>query len=111
MSNKTNQKDSSSKTKVIVGIIIAILVLAIIGSGLFVLKKRTPKSEESVTISNSSDFIVKDVQFKDKSLNLKVGETVTLDIVVEPDSISCQGRCKRKNNRICTGQHYCYGNS
>ncbi len=87
MSNKTNQKDSSSKTKVIVGIIIAILVLAIIGSGLFVLKKRTPKSEESVTISNSSDFIVKDVQFKDKSLNLKVGETVTLDIVVEPDSI------------------------
>ena len=81
MSDTINEKKSSSKKRLIVGII----VLAIIGSGIFVLKRRISKSEEPDTNSIISEVEVKEIHFKDTSLSLKVGETVTLEIIAEPN--------------------------
>ena len=75
----------STKTKVIIGIIIAILVLAIIGAGVFFLTRGKSQGGEPTVSSQISDGSVTGIHFKDPSLSLMVGETVPLEIIVEPE--------------------------
>ena len=77
--------DSSSKKKVIIGIITAIIVLLIIGCGIFALNKGSDNSSEPDTYSIVSDTSENSIRFKDTSLTLKVGETVTLEIIFESE--------------------------
>ncbi len=89
MSDAKNEKTSSSKSKGLLGIIIALLVLALIGSGVYALNKGKSTGEEPAvnsTISEVSDITEKSIRFKDDSLNIKVGETVELEIIAEPDN-------------------------
>lgn len=75
----------STKAKVIIGIIIAILVLAIIGAGLFFLNRSDSEPKAENTVSQASDGSVTGIQFKEPSVSIRVGETIPLEIVVEPE--------------------------
>jgi len=85
MNDTVNVNDSSSKKKVLIGIIIAIIVLAVIGCGIFALNKGADNSSEPDTYSNVSDTSENSIRFKDTSLTLKVGETVTLELIFESE--------------------------
>ena len=76
----------STKAKFIIGIIIAILVLAIIGAGIFFLNRGGDQPKKDNTTSQVSDGSVTGIQFKEPSVSLRVGETIPLEIIVEPDS-------------------------
>lgn len=72
----------SKKTKVIIGVIIAILVIAIIAAFAFFLKGNGG-GDVSSTVS-VTDGSVTSVKFAEPSVSLQVGETKALHIVVEP---------------------------
>ncbi|MBQ3970352.1 MAG: polysaccharide deacetylase family protein [Clostridia bacterium] len=91
MSDHTDGSGSSSKSKIIIRIIIAVLLLAAIGSGAFFLKKGndsdTNTENYSVVseITETSDLSVKRIRFKNSSISLTVGETAALEIIFEPE--------------------------
>ncbi len=76
----------STKTKVIIGIIIAVLVLAIIGAGIFFLSKGGSEKPDTDTAAVQNENGVTSLSFADSSLSLRVGETVPLQIIVEPET-------------------------
>lgn len=87
--NEDDDKDEddsafSTKTKVIIGVVIAILVLAIIGAGIFFLSKGKEQPKEPTTSAAPADGSVTSIKFAEPSLNLRVGETSPLEIVIEP---------------------------
>ena len=76
----------STKAKVIIGIIIAILVLAIIGAGIFFLNRDGGDSTPGqVVTSQPADGSVTGIQFAEPAVSIRVGETIPLEIVVEPE--------------------------
>lgn len=77
----------STKTKVIIGVIIAVLVLAIIGAGIvFFSKGGDDEPVDSDTTSAADGTEVKSLKFAEPSVSLRVGESVALDIIIEPET-------------------------
>lgn len=76
----------STKAKVIIGIIIAILVIAIIGAAIFFLNSGETSGGNQNTVSQAADGSVTGIHFAEPSISLKVGETKPLEIVIEPES-------------------------
>lgn len=77
----------STKTKVIIGVVIAVLVIAIIAAIAFFMKgtgEKKPTDTSSVASVSNGD--VTSVKFAEPSVSLKVGETVALKLIVEPEN-------------------------
>ncbi len=75
----------STKAKVLIGVIIAILVLAIVGAGVFFMNKGDKGGNTNDTVSQAADGSVTGIHFAEPAVSLRVGETVPLNIVVEPE--------------------------
>ena len=82
--DEDDESTFSTKAKVIIGIIIAILVLAIIGAGLFFLNRNDEPNPQTI-VSQQPDGSVTGIQFKEPAVSLRVGETIPLEIIVEPE--------------------------
>lgn len=82
-----DEEDSavSTRTKVIIGIIIAVLVLAIIGVGAYFALKSGNGGNDTDSDVSSSVSDVKSLSFSEASISLRVGETAPLNIIVEPE--------------------------
>jgi len=76
----------STKAKVIIGVIIAILVLAIIGAAVFFLSSGDKGGNNPGVTSQTPDGSVTGIHFAEPAISLRVGETLPLEIVVEPES-------------------------
>ncbi len=76
----------STKTKVIIGIIIAILVALIIGAGIYFYAHKDQGQPEPAVSSAVDENGVKSIKFPESSISLRVGESVSLDIIIEPES-------------------------
>lgn len=74
----------STRTKVIVGIIIGVLILAIIGVGAYFALNGGNGGDTSSVVSNE-ETDVKALKFSESSISLRVGETAPLNIIVEPE--------------------------
>jgi len=76
----------STKTKVIIGIIIALLVALIIGAGIYFYTHKDQGQPEPAVSSAVDENGVKSIKFPESSISLRVGESVSLDIIIEPES-------------------------
>ncbi len=76
----------STKTKVVIGIIIAFLVLAIVGAGIFFLTRNKTSEPKEPVSSSVNEGGVTGIHFAEPSISLQVGETVPLQIVIEPEN-------------------------
>lgn len=74
----------SKKTKIIIGIVIAILVIAIIAAFAIFMKGKGGNDVSSVV--SVVDGEVTSVKFAEPSVSLEVGETVSLKLIVEPEN-------------------------
>lgn len=74
----------STKTKVIIGIIIALLIVAIVAAGIYFFSHRDNGKAENVS-SVAVDDTVKSIKFKEPSMSLRVGESKSLEIIIEPE--------------------------
>jgi len=85
-SDEDDEEAFSTKAKVLIGVIIAILVLAIVGAGVFFMNKDDKGSINTTTSSQAPDGSVTGIHFAEPAVSLRVGETVPLNIVVEPEN-------------------------
>ncbi len=76
----------STKTKVIIGIIIALLVALIIGAGIYFYTHKDQGQPEPAVSSAVDENGVKSIKFPESSISLRVGESASLDIIIEPES-------------------------
>ena len=75
----------SAKTKVVIGIVIAVLILAIIAAVAFFMRNPTPEQHDPEVVSSQIDDSITGVRFKESSISIKVGQTVELELIVEPE--------------------------
>ncbi len=74
----------STKTKVIIGIIIAILVVAIVFAIGAFMKGTGGNNKNTSSVVSAVEGEITSVKFAESSISIKVGETTDLKIVVEP---------------------------
>lgn len=76
----------STKAKVIIGIIIAVLILAVAGAACyFILNGDTKGGEQEPVVSNDGTSVTS-IEFAEPSISLRVGESAPLNIIVEPET-------------------------
>lgn len=82
-----DEEDSavSKKTKIIIGVIIAVLVLAIAAVGAFFLLGGDSDGEPTTSTVDDGNS-VKSISFADSSITVKVGQSIPLDLIIEPES-------------------------
>ena len=76
----------STKTKVIVGIIIAVLVLAVAAVGVFFALNSGDEDPADVSSVAIDPNAVKSIKFAEQSITVKVGESVPLNVIIEPET-------------------------
>ena len=74
----------STKTKIIIGVIIVLLIAAIVAAGAYFFSHRDNGKTNDVT-SSAVDDTVKSIKFKEPSMSLRVGESKSLEIIIEPE--------------------------
>ncbi len=74
----------STKTKIIIGVVIALLVIAVIAAFAFFLKDKG--GNETSSVVSVIDGEITSVKFAEPSVSLEVGETVSLKLIVEPEN-------------------------
>ena len=79
-----NDSTFSTKTKVIIGVIIAVLVIAIIAAAAFFMKNTGSNAGGDKPTASASNGEITSVRFEESSVNIQVGQTVPLKLIVEP---------------------------